>query len=152
VNEVLVYAKILTMRTMAAFTFLISTCTYSFSCYDPQEIHQKPIQFDEQRIALTREYQRTHYGIQSESIEIEPKMIILHWTVLPSFELTYKIFNSPTLPENSPRRGELPGDLNVSIHFVVEKGLRVLLLSHKQRERLHEVGLKQLCLGYFYSV
>ena len=66
--------------------FFINNLGHAFSCYDPQAIIQKPIQFDEKRIALTREYQLIHYGIDSKSIEIEPKMIVLHWTCIPKFE------------------------------------------------------------------
>ena len=109
------------MNILSLVLLLASNLGYAFSCADPQVIHQMPIQFDKQRIALTRQYQLNHYGIKAQSIAIEPKMIVLHWTVLSSLKTTFRVFNPPVLPVNSPRRSDLPGDLNVSSHFIVDK-------------------------------
>lgn len=125
----------------------ISTFGYAFSCYDPQNIIQKPIQFDEKRIALTREYQLTHYGIDSKSIEIEPKMIVLHWTCIASFDITFRIFDSPALPANSPRRTELPGDLNVSSHFLVDRDGSIYQLMPETWMARHVIGLNHYAIG-----
>lgn len=126
---------------------IISTFGHTFSCYDPQNIIQKPIQFDEKRIALTREYQLTHYGIDSKSIEIEPKMIVLHWTCISSFDITFRIFDSPALPANSPRRTELPGDLNVSSHFLVDRDGSIYQLMPETWMARHVIGLNHYAIG-----
>lgn len=125
--------------------FLISTSGYSFSCYDSQVIHQKPIQFDKKRIALTREYQLTHYGIDSKSIEIEPKMIILHWTCIPRLDITFKVFNPPILAKN--RRADLPGDLNVSSHFLVDRDGKIYQLMPELWMARHVIGLNHYAIG-----
>ncbi|MCK1850941.1 hypothetical protein MXD98_16485, partial [Legionella pneumophila] len=39
------------------------------------------------------------------------KMIVLHWTCIPSLDTTFRVFDPPALPTSSPRRNELPGDL-----------------------------------------
>lgn len=139
------------MRFTASILFFISatvsTFGYAFSCYDPQVIHQKPIQFDEERIALTREYQLTHYGIDSDSIVIEPKMIVLHWTCISSFGVTFRIFNSPALPASSPRRAELPGDLNVSSHFLVDRDGSIYQLMPELWMARHVIGLNHYAIG-----
>ena len=109
------------MNILSLLLILIANLGYAFSCDDPQVIHHKPIQFDETRIKLTQEYQFNHYGIRSKSIEIEPKMVVLHWTCIPSVKTTLRVFNPPVFPANSPRRKELPDDLNVSSHFLVDK-------------------------------
>ncbi|BCA94639.1 hypothetical protein TUM19329_10000 [Legionella antarctica] len=80
--------KIITSIVFFISSLFINDLGYAFSCYDPQVIHQKPIQFNKERITLTRDYQLTHYGIDSKSIDIEPKMIVVHWTCIPSFDVT----------------------------------------------------------------
>src|SRR5437868_8316368 len=106
-------------KIIITFSSLISTSVFAFSCYDPQTIIQKPITFDEKRIALTREYQLEHYGIDSKSIAIEPKIIVLHWTSVPTLDETFQRFNPSTLAE-TPRH-DLPGNLNVSSHYLVDR-------------------------------
>lgn len=133
------------MKIIGLALFLISSISHAFSCYDPQVIHQKPIQFDKQRIALTRDYQSTHYGIDSS--KIEPKMIVLHWTMIDDFDLTFKIFNSPTLPKNSKRREEIPGDLNVSTHFMVDKDGKIYQLMPENWMARHVIGLNHYAIG-----
>ncbi len=135
------------MKILASLLFFINTFCYSFSCYDPQKINQKPIQFDDERIALTRDYQLTHYGIDSKSIEIEPKMIVLHWTCIRSLDVTFRIFDSPSLPKNSPRRGELPGDLNVSSHYVVDRDGSIYQLMPENWMARHVIGLNHYAIG-----
>ena len=133
------------MKIIATILFFINSLAYAFSCYDPQVINQKPIQFDKQRIALTREYQLTHYGIDSDSIEIEPKMIVLHWTCIPSLEVTFRIFNKSILP--SERHDKLPGDLNVSSHFVVDRDGSIYQLMPETWMARHVIGLNHNAIG-----
>jgi N-acetyl-anhydromuramyl-L-alanine amidase AmpD len=133
------------MKIIASILFFINNLVYAFSCYDPQVIHQKPIQFDKQRIALTREYQLTHYGIDSKSIEIEPKMIVLHWTCIPSFDNTFRIFDKSILP--SERHDKLPGDLNVSSHFLVNRDGSIYQLMPENWMARHVIGLNHNAIG-----
>ncbi|TAL66317.1 MAG: N-acetylmuramoyl-L-alanine amidase [Legionella sp.] len=133
------------MKIIALILLMISTSGYSFSCYDPQPIQQKPIQFDKKRIALTREYQLSHYGIDSQSIEIEPKMIVLHWTMIDNFDLTFRIFN-PTELANS-RKEELPGDLNVSTHYLVDRDGSIYQLMPENWMARHVIGLNHNAIG-----
>jgi N-acetyl-anhydromuramyl-L-alanine amidase AmpD len=127
--------------------FFISSLVHAFSCHDPQVIHQTPIQFNAERIALTQQYQFTHYGIESKSIEIEPKMIVLHWTCIPTFKATFRVFNSPTFPQNSPRIKELPGVLNVSSHFVVDHDGSIYQLMPETWMARHVIGLNHYAIG-----
>lgn len=126
---------------------LVSTGCNAFSCHDTQIIHQKPILFNKERIALTQQYQLTHYGIDSKSIEIEPRMIVLHWTCIPTVAATFKIFNPPTFPKNSPRLKDLPGTLNVSSHFVVDKDGTIYQLMPEHWMARHVIGLNHYAIG-----
>lgn len=133
------------MKIIALILLAISTSSFAFSCYDPQTIKQKPIQFNEKRIALTRQYQLSHYGIDSPSIEIDPKMIVLHWTMVDDFNLTFKIFNPETLPKS--RQEELPGDLNVSTHYLVDRDGSIYQLMPDNWMARHVIGLNHNAIG-----
>ena len=136
------------MKILTVILLLILNTTLSaFSCYDAQKIIQKPIQFDEKRIELTREYQLSHYGIKTKSIEIEPKMIVLHWTCIPTLAVTFRVLEPSTLPASSPRRNELPGDLNVSSHFVVDRDGTIYQLMPETWMARHVIGLNHFAIG-----
>jgi len=49
----------------------------------------KPINFDQERIQLTIAYRRLHQDPKAADVIIQPKMIILHWTGIPSFISTW---------------------------------------------------------------
>lgn len=133
------------MRILLSLSFFISSLAQAFSCYDPQVIHQKPIQFDKERIALTQQYQLAHYGIDSKSINIEPKMIVLHWTCIDDLNLTFRVFNKSTLPAN--RHDKLPGDLNVSSHFLVDRDGSIYQLMPDNKMARHVIGLNHYAIG-----
>ncbi|WP_454784503.1 N-acetylmuramoyl-L-alanine amidase [Legionella sp. WA2024007413] len=135
------------MKTFIFCSLFLNSLAHAFSCYDPQVIHQKPIQFNKQRIALTRQYQLAHYGIDSNSIEIEPKMIVLHWTCISTLKATFRVFDSPTFPQNSPRIKELPGTLNVSSHFLVDRDGSIYQLMPEHWMARHVIGLNHYAIG-----
>lgn len=135
------------MNILILFFCFITSLAHAFSCQEPQIIHHTPIQFDKERIKLTRQYQLEHYGINSRSINIEPKMIVLHWTCIPSLKATFRIFNSPTFPQNSPRTKELPGTLNVSSHFVVDRDGSIYQLMPEIWMARHVIGLNHYAIG-----
>ncbi len=135
------------MKLIIISLYFITSITHAFSCHDPQVIHQVPIQFNEERIALTQQYQLTHYGIDSKSIEIEPKIIVLHWTSIPTFKATFRTFDPPSLPKDSIRRKDLPGDLNVSSHFVVDRDGKIYQLMPETWMARHVIGLNHYAIG-----
>jgi len=138
---------ILRIKNCILISFLINTVAYPFSCHNPQEIIQKPILFDKERIHLTQEYQATHYGIHSKAITIEPKMIVLHWTCISNFDVTFRIFDPQALPKSSPRRTEIPGDLNVSSHFLVNRDGKIYQLMPETWMARHVIGLNHYAIG-----
>ena len=56
-------------------------------------IIDSPISFSPERVSLTREYIREHYGLDVDNIEISPKIIVLHWTAINAFDRTFAVFN-----------------------------------------------------------
>ena len=66
-------------------------------CDNQIQIIDKPIIFNHERINLTKEYLKERYNLERDTILITPKIIVLHWTVIPTMEKTFEAFNSPYL-------------------------------------------------------
>src|SRR5690606_28769519 len=90
------------------------------SCATKKEIVDIPIIFDDQRIELTEEYMAQRYGLEEDSTQIVPKMIVLHWTAIPTLKKSFQAFNRSTLPNWRPDLENVSG-LNVSAHFLVDQ-------------------------------
>ncbi|WP_372945730.1 N-acetylmuramoyl-L-alanine amidase, partial [Muriicola sp.] len=80
-------------------------------------IVDRPIIFDAEREQLTRAYMAERYGLQ-DSLTITPRMIVLHWTAIPTLEGSFDAFNDPLIPQWRTLVGNA-GKLNVSSHFLV---------------------------------
>ncbi|MEN1785814.1 MAG: N-acetylmuramoyl-L-alanine amidase, partial [Bacteroidota bacterium] len=48
------------------------------SCGVEKRIVDRPIVFDDQRVALTKEYLKNRYLLERDSVTITPQMIVLH--------------------------------------------------------------------------
>ncbi len=117
-----------------------------FSCSTSKKIVDKPIVFDQKRVELTREYLSERYGIQQESPNILPKMIVLHWTVIPSLDEAFEAFDSPTLPDWRPDIKNVSG-LNVSSQFMVDRDGTIYSLMPETNMARHVIGLNHCAIG-----
>jgi N-acetyl-anhydromuramyl-L-alanine amidase AmpD len=113
---------------------------------DDLVIIQKPIIFDEKRKALTLQYMQERYGIVQDEPIIEPKMVVVHWTVIPTFEQTFAAFNPSELPaaRDGIRAG---GNLNVSSQFVIDRDGTVYQLMPETTMARHTIGLNYTAIG-----
>jgi len=109
-------------------------------------IIQKPIKFDEERIALTRQYRLEHYGIRGKSITIKPLVIVLHWTCIENFKSVYNMFYPATLP-SSRNDIQSGGKLNVSAHFLVDRNGTIYQLMPTNWMARHTIGLNDSAIG-----
>lgn len=112
----------------------------------PRGIVDQPVPFPEERIQLTREYARDHYGLDVSTIEIVPRIIVLHWTAGRTFEGDFRTFTPSTLRGSRPdlRRA---GQLNVGIHFLVDRDGRIHRLMPETWMARHVIGLNYSALG-----
>ncbi|NNG09358.1 MAG: N-acetylmuramoyl-L-alanine amidase, partial [Arenibacter sp.] len=102
------------------YPILLCLLVLVLSCSVQREIIDKPIIFNQERTNLTLEYLSDHYGLEQREPTIEPKMVVLHWTVIPTLEKSFEAFYNPTLPEWRPEISGASG-LNVSSQFLVDQ-------------------------------
>lgn len=126
--------------------FFLSILLFFANMGGALEIQQKPIQFSEHRIQLMREYVRSHYGNYPRSLEMEPQMIVVHWTALPDLESSFRAFNREELPGGRKALSGA-GAVNVSSHFLVDRDGTVYQLMPDNWMARHVIGLNACAIG-----
>ncbi|MDC6386259.1 N-acetylmuramoyl-L-alanine amidase [Flagellimonas taeanensis] len=116
------------------------------ACGSQKNIVDIPIIFDDQRIELTEEYMAQRYGLENDSTQIVPKMVVLHWTSIPSLEKSFQAFNRSTLPTWRPDLENVSG-LNVSSHFLVDRDGTIYRLMPETTMARHTIGLNHCAIG-----
>src|SRR6056297_1902396 len=116
------------------------------ACSTQKEIVDIPIIFDTQRILLTKEYLLNRYGLDQNTPEITPKMVVLHWTAIPSLKKSFEVFNRSTLPIWRPNIESASG-LNVSAHFLVDRDGTIYRLMPETIMARHVIGLNHAAIG-----
>ncbi len=110
------------------------------------KIINKPIDFGEERIEMTKEYIKKHYGFEVENIEIEPKIIVLHWTADMSFDKSFNRLKPQKLL--SDRKDiQKASALNVSAHFLVKRDGTIYRLMPENWMARHVIGLNYSTIG-----
>jgi hypothetical protein len=109
-------------------------------------IVSKPINFDQERIQLTIAYRRSHQDAKANDIIIQPKMIILHWTAVPSFESSWNYFNR-TRVEAARQDVAAAGEVNVSTHFLVDRDGIIYRLMPETWMARHCIGLNHVAIS-----
>jgi len=112
----------------------------------PLHIIDKPIEFGPERIAMTKEYIKSHYGMNVENIEITPKIILLHWTAEMDFDRSFKRLQPEKLL--SDRKDIVKASaLNVSSQFMVARDGTIYRLMPENWMARHVIGLNYSSIG-----
>jgi N-acetyl-anhydromuramyl-L-alanine amidase AmpD len=129
-----------------AVALALTAGTISCATGEKVRIIDKPVSFSQQRIEATREYIAAHYGLDVENIEIEPKIIVIHWTAIDSFDRSWELFNREVL---SPNRKDLAaaGQVNVAIQFLVDRDGTIYRLMPETWMARHVIGLNYSAIG-----
>ncbi|MGB5262937.1 MAG: peptidoglycan recognition family protein [Lutimonas sp.] len=116
-----------------------------FSCKSI-EITDKPIRFDQERIDLSLQYLDEHYDLKQLSPLIKPKMVVVHWTAIPTLDESFDAFEESKLPNSRP---EIlgAGELNVSSQFLVDQDGTVYRLMPEDYMARHVIGLNHCAIG-----
>lgn len=116
------------------------------SCTTTKTIYEHPITFNDERKILTLEYLENRYGLDQDTPQIVPKMIVLHWTVIPTFEKSFEAFNPVSLPNWRPDIKDVSG-LNVSSQFLVDRDGTIYRLLPETTMARHVIGLNHCAIG-----
>ena len=131
----------LSMKHFLLWMGLIVCC----ACGPSKTIVDKPITFDDERIALTKEYLATRYGLEQETPTIVPQIIVLHWTVVPTMQKTFDVFYDATLPSRPDIA--TASSLNVSSQFLVDQDGTIYRLMPETTMARHVIGLNHAAIG-----
>lgn len=137
------YKKYNKVHFKMKITLIFLTLTFSLFGY---EILQTPIKFNEKRIQLTKEYIKEHYGITAKDIKIVPKIVLIHYTAIESYEKSLGRFMQETLPNDRPEISKASA-LNVSTHFMVERDGTIHQLMPLDFMARHVIGLNYNSIG-----
>ncbi len=121
--------------------FLLLGC----STYQPTVV-ERPLPFGETRQELTREYLKERYGLPGTDAGIRPRMIVLHWTAIPTLQGSLEAFEPEELPG---ARGDIQsaGALNVSAHYLIDRDGTIYHLMPDTVMARHTIGLNHCAIG-----
>ncbi|MDA7818443.1 peptidoglycan recognition protein family protein [Sulfurimonas sp.] len=110
------------------------------------EIKQLPIKFEKLRVELTKEYIKSHYHLDVETIKIVPKIILIHHTAIDSFKDSIARFTPQSLPTDRPDIVKA-GAVNVSTHFMIQRDGTINQLMPLDIMGRHVIGLNYNSIG-----
>jgi hypothetical protein len=112
----------------------------------PLAIVDAPMAWGDERARLTLAYRRTHSDPDATTLDIEPRVIVLHYTGGHSAKSTRAYFDNVRI---EAARAELAraGAVNVSAHFVVDRDGTIYQLQPTTRFARHCIGLNHVAIG-----
>jgi len=128
-----------------AFLLFLTICLSLISC-NSINIIDKPITFDQERSDLTIEYLENHYGLKQKEPTIIPKMVVVHWTVIPTLDKTFEAFDPSRLPGWRPDIADASA-LNVSSQFLIDQDGTIYRLLPDTTMARHVIGLNHCAIG-----
>ena len=111
------------------------------------EIIQKPISFSEHRKVLTLKYINGHYGLTPKDISITPKVIVVHFTAIPTLQGSYEAFNSEELPSSRTDISGNSASVNVSVPYLIDRDGTIYQLMPDNWMGRHVIGLNYSSIG-----
>ncbi|MFT7033929.1 MAG: N-acetyl-anhydromuramyl-L-alanine amidase AmpD [Cyclobacteriaceae bacterium] len=116
-----------------------------FSC-SSDKIIDRPVSFDQERIDLTLEYLERRYNLKQSEPTITPKIVVVHYTVIPTLEKSFAAFEKAKLPDWRPEIIDASA-LNVSSQFLVDLDGTIYRLMPETRMARHVIGLNHCAIG-----
>jgi N-acetylmuramoyl-L-alanine amidase len=122
---------------------------------EPEIDHSYEIKFTESRIRLIKEYAALHYReyYQKEygspefpGLEIDPKVIVVHYTAGSTLQGAFDTFSPETLggrPDLTPA-----GAINVGIQFIVDYDGTIYQMQPDNYFGRHVIGLNHSAIGF----
>lgn len=128
------------MKKIATIILLFSYFSYAL------EIKQKPIEFTQNRVELTKQYIKNSYGIEVKDINIIPKIIVIHHTASDELKESFDRFYPEVLLTDRTDIKKA-GNLNVSAQFLVDSDGTIYSLMPETYMARHVIGLNLSSIG-----
>ncbi len=128
------------MKKIATIILLFSYFSYGL------EIKQKPIEFTQNRVELTKQYIKNSYGIEVKDINIIPKIIVIHHTASDELKESFDRFYPEVLLTDRTDIKKA-GNLNVSAQFLVDSDGTIYSLMPETYMARHVIGLNLSSIG-----
>lgn len=132
----------LMLRVFACLVMSVAAAAQSAA----PKIVGKFIEYGPERQRLTIQYRKAHQDPKADSIQIVPRMVVLHYTVIPTFDATWKYFNS-VHAETARAALSGAGDVNVSAQFLVDRDGTIYRLMPETEMARHCIGLNHVSIG-----
>ncbi|MCZ8134446.1 MAG: N-acetylmuramoyl-L-alanine amidase, partial [Algoriphagus sp.] len=105
--------------SLSILALFLGVCLFSCSPKATFRIIDKPITWNAEREKLSIQYLKDRHGLDKTTATIEPKMVVVHWTAINNIEVTFDVFNPPTLGGRADLTGA--SNLNVSSQFLIDR-------------------------------
>lgn len=134
------------MRYNGTMLRLLLTLLFTHAALSAVEIIDRPVPFSSHRIALTKQYIQTHYGLSPDTITIVPRIIVVHHTAIDDLNASWGVLAPEALPS---RRSDIAGggSVNVSAHFLVDRDGSIYRLMPETFMGRHVIGLNYDSIG-----
>lgn len=108
-------------------------------------IIDKPITWNAEREALSLQYLKDRHGLDQKEANINPQMVVVHWTAIDNIEVTFDVFDSPTIGGRPDLTNA--SNLNVSSQFLIDRDGTIFRLLPDRTFARHTIGLNYLAIG-----
>ena len=132
--------------TTSFAVFVIFIFTFLGCSHATFRIFEKPVVFDEVRKELSIRYLEERYGIIQNFPSIDPRMIVIHWTAIPTLESSFNAMNPSLLPGERTAISSA-SDLNVAAHFLIDRDGVIFRQLPDTLFARHVIGLNHCAIG-----
>jgi N-acetyl-anhydromuramyl-L-alanine amidase AmpD len=135
------------LNTIFILTAICILSLFQISCSPKPtfRIIEKPITWNQDREELSLKYLKDRHGLDQETASIDPKMVVVHWTAIDNIEVTFDVFDAPTLAGRADLTGA--SNLNVSSQFLIDRDGTIFRLLPDTTFARHTIGLNYLAIG-----
>lgn len=110
------------------------------------EIIQKPIEFSDRRVDLTKDYILNHYNFSVKDINIIPQVLVIHHTGINNLKDSFNRLKNEILFADRKYISKA-SPLNVSAHFLVDRDGTIYQLMPENQMARHVIGLNYSSIG-----
>lgn len=133
------------MKKTRIFNLLLGGILLACSPKSTFRIIDKPITWNDEREQLSLQYLKERHGLEQETAQITPQIVVVHWTAIDNIEVTFDVFDSPTLGGRADLTGA--SNLNVSSQFLIDRDGTIFRLLPDTTFARHTIGLNYCAIG-----